>query len=80
MPEVMIEFYRMREELVLRLHRANGIDLAKAKVQSPFFRLLKIELGQALRLMCAHDRRHLWQAREVMADPAFPPGGFSVTA
>jgi hypothetical protein len=33
---------------------------------------LKFTLGQAFRLLAAHERRHLWQARNVRNAPNFP--------
>jgi len=39
---------------------------------SPGSRLLRMSLGDALALVLAHERRHLWQLRQLRADPAFP--------
>ncbi len=55
-----------------RLHAAGGISLNKARVASPASRLLRLKLGDAFALLLAHDRRHLWQIRQLRSDPAFP--------
>jgi hypothetical protein len=31
-----------------------------------------MSLNSAFALMAAHERRHLWQARQVIAAPGFP--------
>jgi hypothetical protein len=55
-----------------RLRQAGGVSLAKARVVSPATRLVRINLGDSFALLLAHERRHLWQLRELRSDPAFP--------
>lgn len=55
-----------------RLHHAGGVSLARARVVSPATRLLRINLGDAFALVLAHERRHHWALRQLLADPAFP--------
>lgn len=55
-----------------RLQRADGLDLRRVKVRVPMFKLLRLSLGVVFELHGAHSRRHLWQARQVRAEPAFP--------
>ncbi len=57
--------------------RPRGVDLGRVRFRSPFFALLRFSLGAGFEMLLAHDRRHLWLAREVMASPGFPggPGG-----
>lgn len=66
------EFRDWREQLRQRIVAADGLDLKKIKVQSPFLRLLWWDLGTAIQVMAAHDRRHLWQAEQVRKEAAFP--------
>jgi hypothetical protein len=49
-----------------------GIDVNRAKFANPFFPLLRVRVGTGLRVMPAHDRRHLWQARQVTQAEGFP--------
>jgi hypothetical protein len=70
--EIMAGFRGYQVQYIDRLRQANGVDLAKAKVVSPANRLLHISLGSGFALQLAHERRHLWQARQIMARPDFP--------
>ncbi len=55
-----------------RLRQASGLHLTRARVRWPAGDLVRISLLAAFRLMAAHERRHLWQARQVTTDAAFP--------
>lgn len=58
------------------LYRANAdVDLGRARMRSPFFRLLKFSLADAAGILLAHNRRHLWLMDEVLRAPGFPAGG-----
>jgi hypothetical protein len=49
-----------------------GVDLGKARFSSPFLRVVRLSLGTGLSLLLAHNRRHVWLAREVMDWDGFP--------
>jgi hypothetical protein len=70
--EVMAAFRAYQVQFTDRLRQANGLDLARAKVRSPSASWLRFSLGSGFALMLAHERRHLWQARNVIAHPNFP--------
>jgi hypothetical protein len=72
-PEIMAAFRAYQVQFVDRLRQANGLDLSRARVASPTSRLIRLPLGSAFALMTAHERRHLWQARNVTSAPGFPP-------
>jgi hypothetical protein len=72
--EIMAGFRGYQVQYIDRLRQANGVDLAKAKVVSPANRLLHLSLGSGFALQIAHERRHLWQARQVVSRPDFPRG------
>jgi hypothetical protein len=65
------EFRRLRGELLARIREADGLDLAVVKTTSPAARFFTLTLGQCFGALAAHDRRHLWQARQVVRDPDF---------
>ena len=65
-------FLMLQADLIDRLRRAEGLDLARVKVTSPASALVRISLGGAFAATAAHQRRHLWQARQVRAAPGFP--------
>lgn len=70
--EIMAGFHGYQVQFMDRLRQANGVDLAKAKVASPASRWIQISLGSGFALQAAHERRHLWQAKQVAARPGFP--------
>ncbi len=71
-PEIEAGFRGYQVQFVDRLRQANGVDLVKAKVRSPVTRWISVSLGVGFSIMTAHERRHLWQARQLMQDPRFP--------
>ena len=70
--EIMAGFRAHQVQFIDRLHQASGLDLRRAKVQSPASHWIKISLNSGFALMAAHERRHLWQARRVLAAAGFP--------
>jgi hypothetical protein len=64
--DVLSGFRAYQVQYIDRLHAANGLDLARARVRSPVASWLRIPLGSAFQLMAAHERRHLWQARQAL--------------
>lgn len=68
----LASFLALQDELQQRLAQAEGLDLRRLKVSSPVSRYLKLSLGNAFEGVAAHQRRHLWQARQVRTDAAFP--------
>lgn len=71
--EIMAAFRAYQVQFIDRLRQANGLDLGRAKVQSPISPWLRMSLGSGFALMTAHERRHLWQAERVKSSPGFPP-------
>jgi len=78
--QILADFHRWREQYRQRIVAADGLDLRRIKVQSPFLRILWWDLGTALQVMAAHDRRHLWQAQQVRNHEAFPAARASSSA
>lgn len=64
--EIRARFSQIQDELIGRAHRANGFDLQRIKMRSPVSRVLVLPLGMAYRILAAHQRRHLWQAEQVL--------------
>ena len=65
-------FLDLREGFRKRLRAADGLDLGRIRMSSPFLRLLRFDLGSGFRIVAAHERRHLWQARRVREAAGFP--------
>lgn len=68
---VLPEFVAIRDQLAERVRRADGLDLRRIKAVSPANRFFRLPLGAYFAFVIAHDRRHLWQARQVRNAPAF---------
>jgi uncharacterized damage-inducible protein DinB len=69
---VSAEFMQVQEQFLERLQNANGLDLRRIKVTSPITRLLKMTLLGVFWMVVAHERRHLWQARQLLRHENFP--------
>ncbi len=70
--DVLPEFILVRDLLAARVRQSDGLDLARIRIRSPVNRLIRMPLGAYFRFILAHDRRHLWQARQVRDAPGFP--------
>ncbi len=64
-------FLHLQDQLAEQLTEAEGLDLARATLISPLMRRLRQSLGLAFAFVAAHERRHLWQAREVRNNASF---------
>lgn len=69
---VMREFDAIHEQLGTLIRSANGLDLARIRCPSAFSRHVRYNLGMSFWILMAHDRRHIWQARNVCQAAGFP--------
>lgn len=65
-------FVALQDRLTRRLEDADGLDLSRVKLRSPFVPLVRMDLGTAFAVVAAHQRRHLWQAERVTEEEGFP--------
>ncbi len=70
--ETVLGFYGLQEAFLGCIKSANGINLSSVKVNNSATGWFRLSLGQELAFNAAHERRHLWQARQIKEDPAFP--------
>lgn len=64
-PAKTLEQFRLaNRELVRLANSARGLDMRRIRVVSPVTRLWKWSLAAVFAVCAAHDRRHLYQARE----------------
>jgi hypothetical protein len=61
------EFASLQEKLIDLLRDAREADL-HAKIVSPFDKRVRYNLFSAFRIVAAHERRHLWQAEQAVAE------------
>jgi len=69
---VLPTFLHLQEQLALQLEQANGLDLARVRVPAPAYEPVKLNLHVTFAWIASHERRHLWQARQVRNHADFP--------
>jgi hypothetical protein len=70
--QTVAAFYKLQDDFLRGAADADGLDLARIKVNNAVTRWFRLSLGQELAFNAAHERRHLWQARRVKQAPGFP--------
>ncbi|MFN2387852.1 MAG: DinB family protein [Thermoanaerobaculia bacterium] len=65
-------FLRLQEDLARRVEESEGVDVSGIRMGSPVVRRFKMSMAEWFAFLAAHQRRHLWQARNVRAHPDFP--------
>ena len=65
-------FHETGEGWLELLDLSLGLDLVRIKMASPANRLFRFPLGAYFRINAAHERRHLWQAEQVLAATVKP--------
>ena len=68
--ETLPQFLRCQERVVERLARAEGLDLERARLVSPFASLLRMNLLSAFGVVTSHERRHLFQMEHIRRELA----------
>ncbi|HEX9982218.1 MAG TPA: DinB family protein [Thermoanaerobaculia bacterium] len=66
--EAFAEFASLQNRLLGIVRDTDGIDLTKIKIVSPFDKRMKYNLYSAVRILAAHERRHIWQAEQAVAE------------
>ena len=61
--EVVAEFIKQQETLLLYLHVAKEKNLDKIKLPISISRFIKLKLGDVFQFLIAHDERHILQAK-----------------
>lgn len=70
--EVTEEWRRVQSAVRDLLREAAGLDLNGTRFVNPFIPLVRFSVGTGFQVIAAHERRHLWQAERVKANPRFP--------
>ena len=65
--EAFGEFASLQEKLIDLLREAKEADL-RTKLVSPFDRRVRYNILSAFHIIAAHERRHLWQAEQAVAE------------
>jgi len=64
--DVLADFERSQDELRARVQASDERDISKARVTSAFNRRLTYNVYTAFLILAAHQRRHVWQAAQVL--------------
>lgn len=64
---VLPAFLDAQDRLVRTIDAARDVDFRRTRMRSPFFKPLRLTLGQSFGAVLAHNRRHIWQAEGVLA-------------
>jgi hypothetical protein len=59
-------------EAAARVRALEGSDVTRIVMVSPFVAFITYSVLDGCRLLVAHERRHLEQARRVTQEPTFP--------
>jgi len=70
--EASADFDRTQSRLLEAIERSRGLDLGRVRFRSPFLALLRFSLGSGFEMLLAHNRRHIWLVRELLATADFP--------
>lgn len=63
---VIAEFLQHQQTLKMLLQKTAKQSLNKTKVRVEFFKLLKINLGDAFQFLIAHEQRHMIQLQNIL--------------
>lgn len=69
---IVRRFVLQQCDLIAKLDAAANRDLASVVMVSPFASIVTYSVLDSWRLVVAHERRHVAQARRVMETPGFP--------
>jgi hypothetical protein len=70
--EVWPEFVRQHTHMRASIAGWGQVDLNRAVFPNPLVGYGRLRAGTGLRIIAAHDRRHVWQASRVRAAEGFP--------
>jgi hypothetical protein len=70
--DILARYHAAHEMLRGLVRDAASIDANRATYPNPFLKLLRFKVATGVQLLPTHDRRHLWQAEQVIRHPLFP--------
>lgn len=63
--DVLSALIRSHEQIFAVIKETSDRSLNRLRFRNPMLPLLRVRFGTALLIMAAHERRHLWQAKQV---------------
>jgi len=70
--QVLAGFLASQEELLKLLEAARGKALERTTITSPFSKRMRYNAYSCFQVLAAHERRHLWQAEQALAQRNAP--------
>ena len=70
--EILAAYHAAHDHVRSLVSDAAEIDANRACFVNPFLHVLRVRVSTGLRVIAAHDRRHLWQAEQVRQTPGYP--------
>ncbi|RPI27591.1 MAG: DinB family protein [Acidobacteria bacterium] len=64
--EIVGEFLELQKRLEDQVEAANGLNLNRLRIASPFYPRVRYNLFSGFKILAAHERRHLWQAEQAV--------------
>jgi hypothetical protein len=62
------DFLQSQSDLIGMIHAAGGLPLEHIKIVSPLSRHMRYNAFSCFHILAAHQRRHIWQARQIRGD------------
>lgn len=72
--DIVERFCVHQQEIADKMGEIGKLDLDRTVVTSPYLRVMTYRLGDALDIMIEHEKRHIRQAKRVIAAGGFPAG------
>ena len=72
--DIIARFQAHQEDVIKHMKMTEGLDLKKTIITSPVMSIMTYSLLDAFKILVAHERRHMAQAKRVMDTQGFPPG------
>jgi len=70
--QVLAAFLASQEEILKLVEAARGKALEKTTITSPFSKRMRYNAYSCFQVLTAHERRHLWQAEQALAQRKTP--------
>jgi uncharacterized damage-inducible protein DinB len=71
-PAIVERFKRHQNDLINRLRATSSTDWRKVVLTSPFVKIMTYRMDTGLQAVIEHEKRHIRQAKRVMAMEGFP--------
>jgi hypothetical protein len=64
--EILTDYRAAHDAIRQAIRDAAAVDVNRAAFANPFIPVIRMRVSTGLHVIAAHDRRHLWQAEQVV--------------